>query len=178
MFTVRSIEQGRPLAVSRAALLARAIATSSSRSAPGSRSLCAPPGLAGKGPTYWPQRGHTPAACASAHRALLAVAQGRGWRAGHCGIWTPRCYAASTRCGLTIRCTRIVTRDAWTRWWCPSIAWMKGRRSDVDRSLVEPGVQVTRHAIVQQCLHGPHRVRHAGCHARRAGCHCLGDPAL
>jgi hypothetical protein len=39
-------------------------------------------------------------------------------------------------------------------------------------------VQVTRHAIVQQCLHGPHRVRHAGCHARRAGCHCLGDPAL
>jgi hypothetical protein len=55
--------------------------------------------------------------------------------------------------------------------WCPSIAWMKGRRSDVDRSLVEPSVQVTRHAIVQQCLHGPHRVRHAGCH-------CLGDPAL
>jgi hypothetical protein len=31
MFTVRPIEQGRPLAVSRAALLARAIATSSSR---------------------------------------------------------------------------------------------------------------------------------------------------
>src|SRR6266567_4650002 len=26
--------------------------------------------------------------------------------------------------------------------WCPSIAWMKGRRSDVDRSRVEPGVQV------------------------------------
>jgi len=62
--------------------------------------------------------------------------------------------------------------------WCPSIAWMKGRRSDVDRSLVEPSVQVTWHAIAQQCFHGPHRVRHAGCRARRNGCHCLGDPAL
>jgi len=27
-------------------------------------------------------------------------------------------------------------------WSCPSIAWMKGRRSDVDHALVEPGVQV------------------------------------
>ena len=26
--------------------------------------------------------------------------------------------------------------------WCPSIAWMKGRRSDVDHSRVEPGVKV------------------------------------
>src|SRR5215831_2139081 len=26
--------------------------------------------------------------------------------------------------------------------WCPSIAWMKGRRRDVDRSKVEPDVQV------------------------------------
>jgi hypothetical protein len=61
--------------------------------------------------------------------------------------------------------------------WCPSIAWMKGRRSDVDRSLVEPGVKVTWHAVAQQCFHGPHRVRHPCCHARRDGCHCLGDPA-
>src|SRR5713101_1466774 len=49
--------------------------------------------------------------------------------------------------------------------WCPSTAWMKGRRSEVDRSLVEPGVKVTWHAIAQQCFHSPHRVRHTCCHA-------------
>jgi len=26
--------------------------------------------------------------------------------------------------------------------WCPSLAWMKGRSSDIDRSRVEPGVKV------------------------------------
>ena len=53
--------------------------------------------------------------------------------------------------------------------WCPSRAWMKGRRSDVDRSRVEPGVQVTWHAIAQQCFHGLHLVRHTCRHGRRAG---------
>ena len=61
--------------------------------------------------------------------------------------------------------------------WCPSIAWMKGRRSDVDRSLVELGVQVMWHARAQPFCHGPHRVRQTCCHARRDACPCLGDPA-
>jgi hypothetical protein len=62
--------------------------------------------------------------------------------------------------------------------WCPSIAWMKGRRSDVNRSLVEPGVQGTWHAIAQQYFPGPHSVRHTCYHARRDGWRCLGAPAL
>ncbi len=63
------------------------------------------------------------------------------------------------------------------RRWCPSIAWMKGRRSDVDRSLVELGVHVMWHARAQPFCHGPHRVRQTCCHARRDDCSCLGDPA-
>jgi hypothetical protein len=37
---------------------------------------------------------------------------------------------------------RMIPHENALFWWCPSIAWMKGRRSDVDRSRVEPGVHV------------------------------------
>src|SRR5712691_4451252 len=53
--------------------------------------------------------------------------------------------------------------------WCPARAWMKGRCSDAERSLVEPGVKVTWYAIAQQGFHGPHRVRHTCCYGRRDG---------
>ena len=51
--------------------------------------------------------------------------------------------------------------------WCPSIAWMKGLRSVVDRLLIEPVAKVWGHTIAQQLLHGPHMVRQTCCHSRR-----------
>jgi hypothetical protein len=44
--------------------------------------------------------------------------------------------------------------------WCPSIACIKEQRSDVDRSLLELGVQVAKQARAQQGFHGPRLVRH------------------
>jgi transposase-like protein len=62
--------------------------------------------------------------------------------------------------GNSLRGTgRIVDVDKdtvcdWVDRWCPSIAWMKGRRSDVDLSLGELGVKVTWHTMAHQCFHG------------------------
>jgi len=50
-------------------------------------------------------------------------------------------------------------------WRCPSIAYRKAQRSDVDRSLVELGVTVAWHAIVQQGFYGLRRVRHTCRHS-------------
>jgi hypothetical protein len=52
---------------------------------------------------------------------------------------------------------------------CPSRAWMQGRRSDLARSRVEPGVNVTWRTRAQQGFHGPHSVRHPCRYARRDG---------
>jgi hypothetical protein len=51
---------------------------------------------------------------------------------------------------------------------------MKGRRRDVERLRVEPGVQVTWHARAQQGFPGPHSVRHPCRHGRRDGLPLLG----
>src|SRR5262252_671925 len=55
--------------------------------------------------------------------------------------------------------------------WCPSIAWMKGRRSEVDCLQGEPGVQ----GELPWSTQSPSSL--LPCQAR-PGCHCLGDPAL
>src|SRR5262245_36495732 len=44
--------------------------------------------------------------------------------------------------------------------WCPSIAWMKGLQSVVDRLLLKPVAKVRGHTIAQQLLHSPYMVRH------------------
>ena len=54
--------------------------------------------------------------------------------------------------------------------WCPSIAWMKGRRSDVDRSRVEPGVKVGLPWSTQSPSSS--LLPWQACRY-----HCLGDPA-
>jgi hypothetical protein len=62
-------------------------------------------------------------------------------------------------------------------WRCPSRAWMQERRSDADRSLVEPGVHVTWHTIAPQYFHGLTASVLPAAMAGVTGCPCLGDPA-
>ena len=52
---------------------------------------------------------------------------------------------------------------------CPSIACMKGLRSDCGRSLIKLIAKVWRHPIAQQLLHGPHVVRYPCRHRRGNG---------
>ena len=49
---------------------------------------------------------------------------------------------------------------------CPSIACMKGLRSDVGRLLLKLVTKVRRHTIAQQLLHSPYVVRYTRCHGR------------
>src|SRR5205807_9923939 len=57
----------------------------------------------------------------------------RFWAYGHeVQLMAPQCVKPY------VKSNKNDSRDAG---WCPSIAWMKVRRSNVDRSRVEPGVQ-------------------------------------